>query len=130
MVTINRMMATAWALSLTGCAAAAIGAGAAGGIAYTERGAKGTAKGDVAAVTEKSRQALQNMGVQVTGSEIKNSGAQASLTGKSGSKDVTVSLNSAQGNMTQVEVVAKEGALKWNKDYAGQVLSNIVQQNG
>ena len=64
-----------------GCAAAAVGAGAAGGIAYSDRGAKGDMKGKVTSVNQKAETALREMGIKITGNESKNSGGEKDLTG-------------------------------------------------
>ena len=116
------------ASGLAGCAAAALGGGAAGGIAFTERGARGDVKGDVGRVQSQAKQALQEMNIQVTGNASQNSGKEQSLDGKSGNTEVSVKMNQTTSDMTHIEVIAKEGTLKWNKDYAQQILSKIVNK--
>jgi hypothetical protein len=114
---------------LSGCAAAVLGgAGAAGGIAYTDRGAKGEVKGNVDQVNQAAQSALQSMNIQVTGNEMKNSGQERTLAGKSGQAAVTVNMTQAGTNTTHVEVIAKEETFKWNKDYAKEILAKIVNQ--
>ncbi len=116
--------------SLTGCAAAAVGAaGAAGGIAYTDRGAQGDVKGDVEQVNQRATHALKSMGIQITGSELKNSGREQSISGKAGGTDVSVKITQAGAGTTHIEVIAKESTLRWNKDYAKEILAKIVQQS-
>ena len=115
--------------SLTGCAAAAVGAaGAAGGIAFTDRGAQGDVKGDVEQVNQRANQALKSMGIQITGNEMKSSGKEQSLSGKSGGTDISVKMTQAATGTTHIEVIAKESAIKWNKDYAKEILAKIVNQ--
>jgi len=111
------------------CAAAAIGAaGAVGGVAYTDRGAEGEIKGDVEQVKRRATEVLQNMGIQITGNEMKKSGKEQSINAKSGSTDISVTMTQAATGTTHIEVLAKESAIKWNKDYAKDILSRIVKQ--
>ncbi len=126
---LSLMLSTAALSTLSGCAAAAIGAGgAAGGIAFTERGAKGDVKGPVSQVNERAKEALQEMQIQVTGNSSQNSGKEQSLDGKSGSTEVSVKMSQSAHDMTHIEVIAKEGTLKWNKDYAQTILSKIIHK--
>lgn len=114
---------------LYGCAAAAVGAaGTAGGIIYTDRGAKGEIKGDVPKAHEQALAALKKMNIQVTGSEMKESGKERTLEAKSGGTDISVKMTQATAQTTQVEVIARESTFKWNKDYAKEVLAKIVNQ--
>jgi len=114
-------------LAFGGCAAAAVGAGgAAAGIAYTDRGAQSDVKGDVRQVNHQALAALQKMGIQVTGTEMKDSGKEHDVSAKSGTTDVSLKLVQTTADTTHVEVVAQEGVLKWNKDYAKKVLAQII----
>jgi len=125
------LLAAFLAAAAQGCAAAAIGAGvgAAGGIAYTERGAQGDVKGDVRAVNQRAQSALREMGIKITGTQMKEAGKEQELQGKSkDDKDVSVKMALAGQDSTRVEVVARKGALQWDKDYAKEVLNRIVQQ--
>ncbi len=115
--------------SLTGCAAAPFGAASAvGGVAYTDRGAEGDVKGDVEQVNRQATQALKSMGIQITGSELKSSGREQSISGKAGGTDVSVKMTQASAGTTHIEVIAKESTLRWNKYYAKEILAKIVQQ--
>jgi hypothetical protein len=112
-----------------GCAAAALSAaGAVGGVAYTDRGAEGEIKGDLDQVNLRASQTLKNMGIQITGNEMKGSGKEQSISGRSGSTEVRVTMTRAAAGTTHIEVIAREGTLKWNKDYAKDILSRIVRQ--
>lgn len=116
-------------IGLGGCAAAAVGAGGAiGGIAYTDRGAKGDVKGDVKTVNRQATAALHEMNIRITGSEVKEAGKERTIDAKSDKAEVSVKMTQATGNTTHVEVVAQESTLKWNKDYAKQVLASIINQ--
>jgi hypothetical protein len=119
------------ATQLAGCAAAALGgaaAGAAGAVAYSDRGAKSDVKGDPQAVNQKAEQVFSDLSIQTTGTQSKENG-ERDLTGKSGNKDITVQMSPAGNGITHVEVIAKEGTVKWNKDYAKDLLSKIVNKS-
>ena len=112
----------------TGCAAAVVGvaAGAGGGIAFSDRGAKSEVKGTVQEVDVRARDVLKNMNIQVTESSTKDLGKEKDISGKSGKADVNVEMTSTGPNLTHVEVIVREELLKWNKDYAKDILSKIV----
>lgn len=117
-------------VQLAGCAAAALGgaaAGAAGAVAYSDRGAKSDVKGDTQDINNKAQQVFSDMGIQTTGTQTKENG-EHDLTGKAGDKEITVQMTPAGQNATHVEVIAKEGTVKWNKDYAKDLLSKIVNK--
>jgi hypothetical protein len=126
---IGVLLQVIFSLSLAGCAAAAVGAaGVVGGIEYTDRGAKGDVKGSVQQVNQQAKTALKEMHIHVTGNEMKGSGKEQDLSGKSGSTDISVSMTQAAADTTHVEVVARESTIKWNKDYAKQILAKIINQ--
>ncbi|MFL5814479.1 MAG: DUF3568 family protein [Bdellovibrionia bacterium] len=117
-------------VQLTGCAAAALGgaaAGAAGAVAYSDRGAKSDVKGDTQSINQKAEAVFSDLSIQTTGTQSKENG-ERELTGKSGDKEITIQMSPAANGTTHVEVVAKEGTVKWNKDYAKALLSKIVDK--
>jgi hypothetical protein len=113
---------------LSGCAAAVIGAGAggAGMAAYTDRGAKADLKGSVEALRSHVEAVYREKGLTIYERTTKNEGAQELVRGKAGAFDVTTTLSSSGQSLVHVEVVAKEDTLKWNKDYAKDLLSRII----
>jgi|GEM_PF-3290733 len=122
------MSAALAATGLGACAAAVVGAGAggAGAIAYTERGAKGQIKGDPQEVRRKTEAAFRDLGIRTTESTSKKSGAEQELSGQSGKTEINVVIKSMGDDTAELEVVAREGVAKWNKDYAKRILSRIV----
>jgi hypothetical protein len=116
---------------LAGCAAAAVGgaaAGAAGAVAYSDRGAKSDVKGDPQSIHQKAEKVFSDMAIQTTGTQTKENG-ERDLSGKSGNKDISVQMTPAANGTTHVEVIAREGTVKWNKDYAKEILSKIVEKS-
>lgn len=114
------------ALSIGGCAAAVVGGGA-GAIAYTNRGAEAQVKGDLDTVAHQTRSVFQEMGIQTSEAKAEP-GKKQELRGETSKFDVTVSITPDEGDTSHVEVIAREGTIKWNKDYAKQILSEIVEQ--
>ncbi len=113
---------------LSGCAAAAVGAGAAiGAVAYSDRGAKSDVKDSVSHVDERTAKIFREKGIHQTGSEVAKSGDERTLKGKQGDRDITVEMKRTAPDVTHVEVIAKSGTVKWDKDYAKELLQSIVQ---
>lgn len=95
-------------------------------VEYTDRGVKREVKGNLAQVNHDARDALEAMGIRITGTGMKNSGQEQDLTGKAGKTTVSITMTQAGPDATNVEVIAKEGTFDWNKDYAKGVLNRIV----
>jgi hypothetical protein len=111
-----------------GCLLAAAGAGAGGGIYFTERGVESTVPASVDRATAAARQAFDELKVTPT----KRSAEQAAdgaerrkLDGTAAGRDVSVTLTS-QGNSTRVQVVATTSAVTWDKEFARNLLNRIV----
>ena len=116
-----------------GCAPAVVAGaatvGAVGGIAYTDRGAQGDVQGSPDDVRRDAQAVFNHMGIATTGYSMKNGGAERELKGKSSTADVKVSIVATSPTTSRVEVDARQGTLSWNKDYARQVLTGIVQRS-
>jgi hypothetical protein len=131
----NKSMAPArWALALalvlpmTGClAAAAAGAGA--GIYLTSRGAESLVQGSVAQVSGQAQSVMNEEGIVPDASSSENGGDKRELKGKKGDLDVTIEMERKDPSTTRVEVTARKNLAEWDKDYAQQLLSKIVQKS-
>lgn len=86
-------------------------------------------KGTVSELNDHTQAAFKDLGINLTGTQVKNSGNEQDLTGTAGDKNVSVQLTSISNGMTHVEVSTKEGALQWNQDYANNVLSRIIEKS-
>jgi hypothetical protein len=117
-------------VGLSGCAAAVIGAGAggAGMAAYTERGAKADLKGNVASLRSHTEEAFREKGLKVYEKTTRNGGTEEVIRGKSGNFDVTATLAASGENLVHVDIVAREGDFKWNKDYAKDLLAKVIAE--
>lgn len=125
-----------WALiaSLAGaasaCLAAAAGAGAATGIYLTSRGAESLVDASIGDVAGRAEKAFTEFDIVQDASSSERGGDERELKGKKGDLDVTVAMERQSPNTTKVEVTARKSTVEWDKDFARQVLANIVGADG
>ena len=121
------LLPIAAALLSTGCLAAAA-AGAAGGVYLTSRGAEAVIEGSVDDVAARAESVMGEKGIVKEDESTEDQGAKHVLKGKDGDLDVTIEINRETPTTTKVEVTARENLAEWDKDYAKQVLNQIVQK--
>jgi hypothetical protein len=114
--------------SATGCMAAAAAAGAGAGIYLTSRGAESMVQGSIDDVSARARSVLSEEGITLDESSIEGGGDAREFKGKKGDLDVTVSLRRETSTTTRAEVTARKNLAEWDKDYAQQLLSRIVEK--
>ncbi len=117
------------AAGISGCVVAAAGAGAGGGIYLTSRGVESVVSHPVASVADATEAAFRELGIERTGMEVDDVSGRRVLKGEpeGGDPDVTVTLGSADGGGTRVEVTARKSLVTWDKDYARTVIEKIVE---
>jgi hypothetical protein len=120
-------LALAAALLSTGCLAAAA-AGAAGGVYLTTRGAESVVEGSVDQVAARAEAVMAEMAVVKEGESTEDQGDKRVLKGKKGDLDITIDINRESATTTKLEVTARENLAEWDKDYAKEVLSRIVEK--
>ena len=132
----NRSMARAqWALALAlvlpmaGCVAAAAAAGAGAGIYLTTRGAESLVDNSVDQVAQRAQAVMSEEGIVPDASSIEQGGDKREFKGKKGDLDVTIELERRSPTTTRVEVTARRNVAEWDKEYAQQLLSRIVQKS-
>lgn len=113
-------------LALGGCFLVAAGAGAAGAIAYTNRGASSNVSGSIDAVFDRSVTAFAGAGIRETGRNTEESGAKRRLTGAKGEQEVIVEMERKESETTKVEVIARKNAVDYDKKLAEDVLNRII----
>jgi hypothetical protein len=113
-------------LVASGCFLVAAGAGAAGAIAYTNRGATSVVAGTVDQVFNRAVVAFQQAGITETGRSTEDSGKLRKLIGKKGEVEVTAELNWTTDSTTKVEITAKENAVEYDKELAKDILNRIL----
>jgi hypothetical protein len=125
----------AWCLALaltpvtvSGCFLVAAGAGAAGAIAFTNRGAQSDVAGSVDEVFARATTAFEGAGIRETGRSTEESGTKRRLVGSKGELEVTVELERSTSTTTRVEVIARKSAVEYDKDLAKDVLGRILAQ--
>lgn len=123
---LGRLALLASSLSLSGCFLVAAGAGAAGAIAYTNRGAAASVEGTVDGLFDRSVAAFQQMNIAESGRSTEDNGTERKLVGKRGDTEVTVELERESATLTKVEVVAAKNLVDYDKELAREVLSRIM----
>lgn len=113
-------------LVVSGCFLVAAGAGAAGAIAYTNRGASSNVSGSIDAVFDRSVTAFAGAGIRETGRSTEESGAKRRLTGAKGEQEVIVEMERKESETTKVEVIARKNAVDYDKKLAEDVLNRII----
>jgi hypothetical protein len=122
------VLALALVLPMTGClAAAAAGAGA--GIYLTSRGAESLVQGQPDDIAKKAQAVMNEEGIVPDASSSENAGDKRELKGKKGDLDVTIEMERKDPKTTRVEVAARKNLAEWDKDYAQQLLSKIVEKS-
>jgi hypothetical protein len=116
-------------LPTAGCVAAAAAAGAGAGIYLTTRGAESTVEGSIDQVATRAQAVMFEEGIVPDESTLKAGGDKRQFKGKKGDLDVTIDLERKSSNTTRVEVSARENLAEWDKEYAQQLLSKIIQKS-
>jgi hypothetical protein len=123
----NLLFLLAIALPSTGCLAAAA-AGAAGGIYLTSRGAESVVEGSVAQIADRAEAVMGEMAIEKDGESTEDAGSRQVLKGKKGDLDVTIDIEQESESTAKVEVTARKNLAEWDKDYAKEVLDQIVKK--
>jgi hypothetical protein len=111
-------------MALTGCAGAVVGTDPDSGIKYS--GFTGHyVEADVAGDTQKLLVVAQGI-LQRHGFETTVSGQNIDGRNSVNGAVVRIGSNNSGASTTHVEVIATEGQVSWNTDYAGQILQDIV----
>jgi uncharacterized protein DUF3568 len=112
-----------------GCVVAAVGAGAGGGIYFTERGVESVVPVSIDRAAGGAKRAFADLKIRQTKTNSQqdaDGSAKQELDGTTSERDVTVTLKSEGQNSTRVQVVAKKSAVTWDKDFARAILDKIV----
>jgi hypothetical protein len=109
-----------------GCLAVAAGAGAAGAIAYNDRGAKSLVRGNVSAIAADARAVLTAMEITVDGEAGMTGGENnATVNGTRGETRVHIEIERESSSTSQVMVTAREGTLDYDRELSRDILSRI-----
>lgn len=119
------------ALAATGCVAAAAGAGAAGAVYLTTRGAESLMNAPVDDVARRAEAVMREEGIVKDAESTEKSGSKRELKGKKGDLDVSIEIQEQTDNpaTTKVEVSARKNEVEWDKDYAKVILNKIVAKS-
>ena len=113
-------------LAAGGCFLVAAGAGAAGAVAYTNRGATSVMTGTVDQVFDRAAVAFQQAAITETGRSTEDSGRQRKIIGTKGEYEVTAELNRTTDSTTKVEITARKSAVEYDKELAKDILQRIL----
>ena len=120
------LLLAASSLTAGGCFLVAAGAGAAGAIAYTNRGATSVVSGSVDHVFDRAGAAFQQAGVAETGRSTADNGTKRKLVGTKGEYEVTAELSRSTDSTTKVEITASKSAVEYDKELAKDILNRIL----
>jgi hypothetical protein len=115
-------------LPVTGCVAAAAAAGAGAGVYLTSRGAESLVESSVDQVATRAQAVMSEEGIVPDASSSESGGNKREFKGKKGDLDVTIQLERESGSTTRVEVTARKNLAEWDKEYAQQLLSRIIEK--
>ena len=113
-------------LAAGGCFLVAAGAGAAGAIAYTNRGATSVVSGSVDQVFERAVAAFQQAGVTETGRSTEDSGRQRTLVGTKAEYEVTAEVKRSTDSTANVEITARKSTVEYDREMAKDILKRIL----
>jgi predicted membrane metal-binding protein len=116
-------------MSAPACLAAAAAVGAGGAIAWTQRGASSSVPGSVDQVYQRAEAVFREMGITQTGQSSGDQGAERSLKGTREDMEVTVEIERESASTAQVEVYARRNTVEFDRNYARDVLTRIVNRN-
>jgi hypothetical protein len=116
------------ALPAAACVAAAAGAGAAGGVYLTSRGAESMVEAPVDEVATRAEGVMSEMAIVKDAESAEQSKQRRELKGKKGDLDITIKMQQETPTTTKVEVSARKNEVQWDKNYAEEILTKIVQK--
>lgn len=126
-VSIRLTWLGAMAILLSGCLLAA-GAGAGGGIYFTNQGVESVVPGGVEAVETAAYRAFEDFGLTRTELRVEaDSRLLRAEPSEGGDPEVTVTIRQEGEDSSRVEVKARTSVVTWDKDYARDVIEKIVE---
>lgn len=114
------------AAAAAGCwTAAGAAAGAAGAIAYTERGARSQVDASVGEAVAATEAVFRDRGIRTTEREV-DDGDEIELEGQIGDRDIDVDIEREDPGVTEIEVTVQESIVEYDRDEARAILQDIV----
>ncbi|MQA89958.1 MAG: DUF3568 family protein [Gemmatimonas sp.] len=109
-------------------AALAAGAGAGAAIAYSERGVSSSVNASLDETAAATRAVFADMEIAAGDQQWDDDRTEHEIKGSRGDLDVTVDMEQKGSGMVGIDVVAREGTLDYDREYAREILSSIVAQ--
>jgi len=121
------LVMSAVTLFSTGCiAAAGAAAGAAGAVAYSDRGARSEVTASVDQLVTAVEATFSSMSIAITERSRKEDGSETHLKGKNGDMEVNVDITRDQ--TTKIQVTARKNLVDYDRDYARDVLKKVLEK--
>lgn len=122
------MLMVGMAGMLTGCIVAGAAAGAAGAVAYSDRGAKSEVAVSVDSLVRLVEATFSSMDIAVTERTRKEDGTEQHLKAKSGEMEINVDVNQDQPPTSKILITAHKNVVGYDRDYARDILKKILQR--
>jgi hypothetical protein len=84
--------------------------------------------GSIDQVATRAQAVMNEEAIVPDESVVQKGGDKRTFKGKKGDLDVTIDLERKTSTTTRVEVTARKNLAEWDKDYAQQLLSRIIQK--
>ena len=114
--------------TFTGCIVAGAAAGAAGAVAYSDRGARSEVAVSVDSLARVVEATFSSMNISVTERTRKEDGSEQHLKGKTGETEINVDINQDQAPTTKIQITAHKNVVDYDKEYARDILKRILQR--
>jgi hypothetical protein len=95
-------------------------------LAQNIQGAESDVRGSINDVNARAMSVFKDQKIKQVASSLGKSGETQTLTGKKGDMTIDIQLDARGSNQTHIGIIAKQGSLKWNKDFANLILDKIV----
>jgi hypothetical protein len=91
-------------------------------------GAESLVESSVDQVATRAQAVMSAEGIVPDASNSESGGDKREFKGKKGDLDVTIQLERESASTTRVEVTARKNLAEWDKEYAQQLLSRIIEK--
>lgn len=125
-IMVRLLAAAVLVCQATGCIAAAAAAGAAGAIAYSERGAESQVAASVPALVQAAEATFSDLNIAITERKTAENGTEVQLTAKKDEMDISIDIERASESTSKIEITARRNLVDYDRDYARDLLQRIL----
>jgi hypothetical protein len=127
-VTVRLLVAAVLLCPQTGCIAAAAAAGAAGAIAYSERGAESEVVASVPALVQATEATFSEMNIVIVERKTAENGSEVQLAAKKDEMDVTIDIQRDNDSTSRIEITARRNLVDYDRNFARDLLQRILKR--